>query len=72
MLDGKGLIKFGNPHGENIHYNCGEFMQSLIGFGVRLLEGLFVVGVVGATFVLVLVLIEDLQTMFGRSSEVEH
>ena len=47
-------------------------MQSLIGIGVRLLEGLFVVGVVGATFVLVLVLIEDLQTMFGRSSEVEH
>jgi len=72
MLEGKGLIKFTNPAEENIHYNCGEFMQSLIGFGVRLLEGLFVVGVVGATFVLVLVLIEDLQTMFGRSSEVEH
>ncbi len=53
-----------------MHYNCGEFMQSLIAFGVRLLEGLFVVGVIGAMFVLVLVLIEDVQTMFGGSSEV--
>jgi hypothetical protein len=72
MLEGKGLIKFSNPAEENIHYNCGEFMQSLIGFGVRLLEGLFAMGVIGSTVVLVLVLIEDLQTMFGRSSEVEH
>ena len=70
MLEGKGLIKFSNPTEENIHYNCGEFMQSLITFGVRLLEGLFVVGVIGAMFVLVLVLIEDVQTMFGGSSEV--
>ncbi len=72
MLEGKGLIKFANPGEENIHYNCGEFMQSLIAFGVRLLEGLFVVGVVGAMVVLVKVLIEDLETMFGRSADVEH
>lgn len=72
MLDPKGLIKFSNPVEENIHYNCGEFMQSLIGFGVRLLEGLFALGAIGSTVVLVKVLIEDLQTMFGRSSELEH
>jgi len=70
MLEGKGLIKFSGPAQEDIHYNCGEFMQSLIAFGVRLLEGLFVAGVIGAMFVLVLVLIEDVQTMFGGSSEV--
>ena len=72
MLEAKGLIKFSNPVEENIHYNCGEFMQSLIAFGVRLLEGLFVIGVAGAIVVLVEVLIEDIQTMFGKSSEVEH
>ena len=72
MLDDKGLIKFNNPAEEDIHYNCGEFMQSLIALGVRLLEGLFVVGVAGAMVVLVLVLIEDVETMFGGSSEVEH
>ena len=72
MLDGKGLIKFTSPKGEDIHYNCGEFMQSLIAFGVRLLEGLFVVGVVGSTFVLLKVLVEDLETMFGRSADIEH
>ena len=61
-----------NPAEENIHYNCGEFMQSLILFGVSLLEGLFIVGVAGATVVLVMVLMEDLETMFGRSPETEH
>ncbi len=72
MLEGKGLINFGHAVVENIHYNCGEFMQSLTAFGVRLLEGLFVMGVIGSTIVLVKVLIEDLQTMFGRASDVEH
>ena len=72
MLDSKGLINFGDPAEENIHYNCGEFMQSLIGIGVRLLEGLFVVGVIGATLVLLITLKEDLEIMLGRSSDVEH
>ena len=72
MLDGKGLLKFGNPHGENIHYNCGEFMQSLIGSGVRLLEGLFVLGVIGPAMVLVKGVIETLETLRGRSSDTEH
>ena len=47
-------------------------MQSLIGFGVRVLEVLFVVGLAGSAMVLVKVLIEDLETMFGRSSGAEH
>jgi len=72
MLEGKGLINFGNLPAESIHYNCGEFMQSLISFGVRLLEGLFVVGMIGATGVLVKVLIENLGDVLGRSSHVEH
>ncbi len=71
MLDSKGLIKFANPAEENIHYNCGEFMQSLIGFGVRLLEGLWVLGVIGSTVVLVKVLMENLGTILGRSSDAE-
>jgi hypothetical protein len=72
MLEGKGLINFDNPAEENIHYNCGEFMQSLIGIGVRLLEGLFVVGVIGASMVLLITLKEDLEIMLGRPSDVEH
>jgi len=72
MLEGKGLINFGNPAEESIHYNCGEFMQSLIGFGVRLLEGLFVLGVIGSAGVLVKVLIENLGTILRRSSDAEH
>ena len=72
MLEGKGLIKFSNPADENIHYNCGEFMQSLIGIGVRLLEGLFFVGLAGSTMVLLITLKEDLEIMLGRSSDVEH
>lgn len=72
MLDGKGLINFGHAAAENIHYNCGEFMQSLIAFGVRVLGVLFALGVIGSTVVLLKVLIEDLETMFGRSTDVEH
>lgn len=71
MLEGKGLINFDNPAAENIHYNCGEFMQSLIGIGVRLLEGLFAVGVIGSAVMLVTVLIENLGTILGRSSDAE-
>jgi hypothetical protein len=47
-------------------------MQSLIGIGVRLLEGLFVVGVMGAIMVLLITLKEDVEIMLGRSSDVEH
>ena len=72
MLEGKGLINFSNPAEENIHYNCGEFMQSLIGFGVRLMETLFVIGMAGTVLVLVQVLIEDVEVLFGRSPDTEH
>jgi len=71
MLEGKGLINFADRAEENIHYNCGEFMQSLIAFGIRLLEGLFVVGLAGSSLVLVNALIENLGTIFGRSSDAE-
>lgn len=47
-------------------------MQSLIGFGIRVLEVLFVIGVAGATMVLLIALKEDLEIMLGRSSDVEH
>ena len=47
-------------------------MQSLIAFAIRVLEGLFVVGGIGSTVVLVKVLIEDMGIMLGRSSDVEH
>ena len=72
MLEAKGLINFGNSRVEDIHYNCGEFMQSLIGFGVRLLEGLFVLGMAGSALVLVNVLIENVETILGRFSDPEH
>lgn len=41
----------------------------LITVVVRLLEGLFAVGVVGSFIVLVLSGIEDLKTLFGREEE---
>ena len=47
-------------------------MQSLIRFGIYLLEGLFVVGVVGSTLVLLIAMKEDLAILLGRSSDVEH
>ncbi|MBI3493604.1 MAG: hypothetical protein HY047_17775 [Acidobacteria bacterium] len=72
MLEAKGVINLGNPAKENIHYNCGEFMQSLIGFGVRLLEALFALGLAGSTMVLLITLKEDLEIMLGRSSDIEH
>ena len=72
MLEAKGLINFGHAATEGIHYNCGEFMQSLIGFGVRLLEGLFVLGLAGSSLVLVNVLIENVEIMLRRSSDTEH
>ena len=72
MLEGKGLIKFSEPAEENIHYNCGEFMQSLIAFAIRVLEGLFLVGLAGSSLVLLITLREDVGIMLGRSSDVEH
>ena len=71
MLETKGLINFDNREAENIHYNCGEFMQSLIGFGIRLLGGLFVLGLAGSTLVLLITLKEDVEIMLGRSSGAE-
>ena len=41
----------------------------LITVVVRLLEGMFAVGVVGSFIVLVLSGIEDLKTLFGREEE---
>ena len=72
MLDSKGLIKFSSAGGENIHYNCGELMQSLIGFAVRVLEGLFVLGLAGSTLVLLITLKQDVEIMLGRSPDTEH
>ena len=72
MLKAKGLINFGNPPAEGIRYNCGECMQSLIGFGVRVLEGLFVLGLAGSGLVLVNVLIENVEIILGRFSDPEH
>ena len=47
-------------------------MQSLIGFGVRLLGGLFVLGLAGSAMVLVKGVIETLETLLRRSSDTEH
>jgi len=47
-------------------------MQSLIGFGIYLLEGLFVVGLAGSTLVLLIALKEGVEILLGRSSDVEH
>jgi len=47
-------------------------MQSLIGFGIYLLEGLFVVGVAGSTLVLLIALKQSLVILMSRSSDVEH
>ena len=47
-------------------------MQSLIGFGVRLLEVLFALGVAGSALVLVKGVIEALETLLGRSADTEH
>ncbi len=71
MLERKGLINFGARAEEGIHYNCGEFMQSLIGFGIYLLEGLFVVGLAGSTLVLVVALKQSLVILMSRSSDVD-
>ena len=67
MLEAKGLINFGRAGLEDIHYNCGESMHSLIVFGVRLLEVLFAAGVAGSALVLVATGIEDLQTILESS-----
>ena len=67
MLELKGLINFGNAAAEDIHYNWGESMHSLIVFGVRLLEVLFAVGQAGSALVLVMTGIEDLQTILESS-----
>ena len=72
MLEAKGLINFNRAGRENIHYNCGEFMESLIGFGIRLLEGLFVLGLAGSTLVLLITLKQDVEIMLGRSPDTEH
>ena len=72
MHEAKGLINFNRAGRENIHYNCGEFMESLIGFGIRLLEGLFVLGLAGSTLVLLITLKQDVEIMLGRSPDTEH
>jgi hypothetical protein len=44
-------------------------MTTLIHFGVRVLDIIFAVGLVGSVFVLILTGIEDLFTIFGKSPE---
>ncbi|MBZ5721245.1 MAG: hypothetical protein LAO03_12770 [Acidobacteriia bacterium] len=46
-------------------------MGMLATIGVRLLEAMFAVGIVGSTIVLILTGIEDVETLFG-SDEDEH
>lgn len=46
-------------------------MQSLLGFGIYVLEGLFVVGVAGSTLVLVVALKQSLAILLSRSSDLE-
>jgi hypothetical protein len=46
-------------------------MQTIVIFGIRLLEGMFAVGMAGSAIVLVLSGIEDLETLFG-SEESHH
>ncbi len=46
-----------------------NFMQALIHLGVRILEAIFAIGLVGTVFVLILTGIEDLETLLERKSE---
>lgn len=41
-------------------------MNPLIVLGIRILEGMFVVGAVGSAVVLLLAGVEDVQTLFNR------
>lgn len=63
MLERKGLIKFSVPAEEDIHYNWSQFMHSVITFAVRLLEGLFGIGMAGTVLVLLSTGFEDLRTI---------
>jgi hypothetical protein len=47
-------------------YTEGIRMSSAIVFAIKLLEGIFLTGLVGCIAVLVLTGIEDLKTLFGR------
>ena len=44
-------------------------MTSLIHFGVRLLDIIFAIGLIGSVLVLILTGIEDLFTIFGKSPD---
>lgn len=46
-------------------------MDVLVTVGIRILEGMFVIGSIGSFLVLVLSGIEDIGTLFG-SDELEH
>ena len=44
-------------------------MSMLVLIGVRVLEGMFVVGAVGCIVVLALTAVEDVRTLLGRNDE---
>ena len=70
MLDCKGLINFGASAAERIYYNGIWLVHSLITFAVRLLEGLFGIGMAGTVLVLVCTGVQDAMTIlegFTRS-----
>jgi hypothetical protein len=45
-------------------------MQLIVSIGIRVLEFIFVIGVLGCTIVLILTLIEDAKMLFGRDEKV--
>jgi hypothetical protein len=63
MLEAKGLINLGLVAGSGIYYNWSRFMHSAITLAVRLLEGIFGIGMAGTVLVLIRTGIEDLQTI---------
>lgn len=47
-------------------------MDQVIAFGIRLLEGMFVIGWVGSVVVMLLAGLEDIETIFSRGSDITH
>jgi hypothetical protein len=41
----------------------------MIVFGIRMLEGMFIVGALGSVLVLILSAIDDVQVLFGRDDD---
>jgi len=47
-------------------------MQAIINLGIRLLEGIFALGMAGSAIVLILSGIEDIETLFGSEKSQPH